>query len=64
MMVKPRVAVIGAGPAGLCALKHMVSNYPNKFTPIAFETKSRAGGVWLYSSDPNQSYSAVYDSMK
>lgn len=43
-----RVAVIGAGAAGLCALRHLKSR-PEEFDAVAFERSSVIGGVWVYS---------------
>lgn len=60
------VAVIGAGPAGLCALKHMLhSTDSGRFAPVAFERNAHVGGVWLHTSDTSKVplHSAVYDSM-
>lgn len=62
-----KVAVIGAGPAGLCALRHMLgSSYNGILSPIAFERNARIGGVWLYTNDTNKVplHSAVYDNMR
>ncbi|ESP04261.1 hypothetical protein LOTGIDRAFT_223998 [Lottia gigantea] len=42
-----RVAVIGAGAAGLCALRHMRAK-PSVFQPVAFELGERVGGTWVY----------------
>ncbi|XP_041375778.1 flavin-containing monooxygenase FMO GS-OX-like 2 [Gigantopelta aegis] len=42
-----RVAVIGAGASGLCALRHLFAK-PATFDPICFEQSSRVGGTWVY----------------
>ncbi|XP_060066421.1 uncharacterized protein LOC132546720 [Ylistrum balloti] len=42
-----RVAVIGAGAAGLCALRHLSTRQP-KFQAVCFEQNSRLGGTWIY----------------
>ena len=42
-----RVAVIGAGAAGVCALKHLTAR-PNLFVAVGFEQLGRVGGTWIY----------------
>ncbi|XP_033755689.1 dimethylaniline monooxygenase [N-oxide-forming] 1-like [Pecten maximus] len=42
-----RVAVIGAGAAGLCALRHLTTRQP-QFEAVCFEQNSRPGGTWIY----------------
>ncbi|OWF48027.1 flavin-containing monooxygenase FMO GS-OX5-like [Mizuhopecten yessoensis] len=42
-----RVAVIGAGAAGLCALRHLTTRQ-HKFQAVCFEQNSRLGGTWIY----------------
>ena len=50
-----RVAVIGAGPAGLAALRHLLTR-PHLYAPVAFEAMHNIGGQWLYADkkDVNQ----------
>jgi dimethylaniline monooxygenase (N-oxide forming) len=43
-----RVAIIGAGPVGLMALKNMREN---GFDAVAFEKRSYIGGLWKYTND-------------
>ena len=45
-----RVAVIGAGAAGLCALRHLTAR-PSVFTALGFEQTSDVGGTWVYTED-------------
>ena len=63
---KAKVAVIGGGPAGLCALKHMLSEHGDAFEPVAFERCERIGGQWVYTEDTSQVplQSAVYKNMR
>ncbi|KAM3601033.1 uncharacterized protein V6R79_006387 [Siganus canaliculatus] len=43
-----RVAVVGAGAAGLCAARHILS-HPNSFLPpVVFELTAKVGGTWCY----------------
>ena len=42
-----RVAVIGAGAAGLCAVRHLASR-PSAFSVTAFEQSKGVGGTWVY----------------
>ena len=45
-----RVIVIGAGPAGLCALRHLKEK-PELYEPMAFEKMDCIGGNWVYSDE-------------
>lgn len=47
-MSRRRVAVVGAGAAGLCAAKHLVSR---GFEVVILEMGSRIGGLWVYEND-------------
>ena len=66
MSSKIRIAVVGAGPAGLCALRHLLCHHAETVEPIAFERNDRIGGVWLYTDNICKTplHSAVYDSMR
>lgn len=44
--IKLKVCVIGAGAAGLCAVRHMAGN-PN-FDATIYEQTSEIGGTWVY----------------
>ncbi|XP_012261654.2 flavin-containing monooxygenase FMO GS-OX-like 4 [Athalia rosae] len=44
---KLRVCVIGAGAAGLCALRHLAKD-PGSFEFAAFEQFDHLGGTWVY----------------
>jgi len=46
-----RVAVIGAGAAGLVALRHLRNNPETFQTPVAFEKTYHLGGTWVYTED-------------
>ena len=41
------VCVIGAGAAGLCAVRHLAA-YPDVFNVKAYEQSSVVGGTWVY----------------
>ena len=47
MSEKIRVCVIGAGPSGLAALRHLAKDR-DTFMPTAFEKGDRVGGTWIY----------------
>lgn len=49
-MEKIRVAVIGAGAAGLAALRHLSKH--DIFQPTAFEAGRQVGGTWIYEELP------------
>lgn len=47
-MALQRLAVVGAGAAGLCAARHILSR-PNTFAPpVVFELTGNIGGTWCY----------------
>ncbi|XP_069693152.1 uncharacterized protein [Periplaneta americana] len=46
-MARIRVAVIGAGAAGLCAARHLAAD-PNRFEFKVFEQWGEVGGTWCY----------------
>uniref|UniRef100_A0A3B4ZX39 Flavin-containing monooxygenase n=1 Tax=Stegastes partitus TaxID=144197 RepID=A0A3B4ZX39_9TELE len=43
-----RVAVVGAGPAGLCAARHILSRPGGFAPPVVFELSDDVGGTWCY----------------
>lgn len=47
-----RIAVIGAGAAGLCAAKHLLGAGCDV---VVFEKGSRIGGLWVYQNDNGRS---------
>ena len=45
------VCVIGAGPSGLCALRHL----KDKFSKVvAFEQGDQLGGLWVYTDQTGE----------
>ncbi|XP_017548111.2 flavin-containing monooxygenase FMO GS-OX-like 4 [Pygocentrus nattereri] len=47
-MGRLRVAVVGAGAAGLCAARHILSR-PREFDlPVVYELTDHVGGTWFY----------------
>ena len=42
-----RVAVIGAGAAGLCCARHL-SKFPETFQFTVYEQSEQVGGTWVY----------------
>ena len=44
-----KVGVIGAGPAGLCAARHLLS-IPNTEVTV-FEYSNELGGTWVYNEN-------------
>ncbi|XP_067412870.1 uncharacterized protein [Emydura macquarii macquarii] len=51
---KLRVAVIGAGAAGLCAAHHIAARPESFAPPVVFEASSRVGGTWVYTEETAQ----------
>ena len=47
---KVKVCVIGAGAAGLCAVRHL-NRLPKLFTVNVFEQTDSVGGTWVYTPD-------------
>ena len=45
-----KVAVIGAGAAGLCCARNL-SRYPDRFQFQVFEKSQEVGGTWVYSAE-------------
>src|SRR5688500_15989051 len=52
-----RVAVIGAGPSGLAALRALTRA---GFDAVAFERGSRVGGVWTLEDRPTAAYRSLH----
>ena len=63
------VAVIGAGPAGLVALRHLTSE-PDKFSVVGFEQCHSVGGTWVYTDNVgadsygNPVHSSMYKNLR
>ena len=62
------MAVIGAGPGGLAALRHL-STKPELYAPRAFEKNSVIGGMWNYSDETVDKngfpvHSSIYKNMR
>ncbi|XP_036380810.1 flavin-containing monooxygenase FMO GS-OX-like 4 [Megalops cyprinoides] len=47
-MRKLRVAVVGAGAAGLCAARHILSRQDTFAPPVVYEQTKQLGGTWVY----------------
>ncbi|XP_064184572.1 uncharacterized protein zgc:77439 [Anguilla rostrata] len=45
---KLRVAVVGAGAAGLCAARHLLSRGEIFAPPVVYELTNNVGGTWVY----------------
>ena len=48
-----KVAVVGAGGAGLCCARHL-SRYPETFQFSVFEQAMEVGGTWVYEKGEKQ----------
>ncbi|XP_030042805.1 flavin-containing monooxygenase FMO GS-OX-like 4 isoform X2 [Microcaecilia unicolor] len=48
-----RVAVIGAGAAGLCAARHILAKQDLFAPPAVFESAEQIGGTWVYREGPS-----------
>jgi len=57
MVATAKVAIVGAGPQGLAALKNLVelnlSSPEPLFAPTLFDARTTVGGVWAFSPDVN-----------
>uniref|UniRef100_A0A3P9M7C0 Flavin-containing monooxygenase n=1 Tax=Oryzias latipes TaxID=8090 RepID=A0A3P9M7C0_ORYLA len=58
-----RVAVVGAGAAGLCAAKHILSSPSSFAPPVVFEATGGVGGTWCYTEHVHEDGRPVYSSM-
>lgn len=47
---EPRIAIIGAGIAGLCAARYVCAK-DSGFTGVVFEKGSTVGGTWVYTDE-------------
>jgi hypothetical protein len=56
MHPKPRIAVIGAGPSGLTALKNLLDQ---QLDVVCLEAAAQVGGNWVYSE--SESHSSVFE---
>ena len=43
-----RVAVVGAGAAGLCAARHILGRPGRYAPPVVYELTENVGGTWCY----------------
>ncbi|KAJ8387881.1 hypothetical protein AAFF_G00149160 [Aldrovandia affinis] len=65
-----RVAVVGAGAAGLCAAQHVLSRQNTFSPPVVYELTNQVGGTWVYeervgSHDNSQSiHSSMYRNLR
>ncbi len=57
-MAQRKVAVIGAGAAGLCAAKHLLAK---GIAVVVYELGTRIGGLWVYEND--NGLSGAYQSL-
>ena len=73
MVRTKKIAIIGAGGSGLCAVKHLLSSNENQsqihFEPIVFEQQSVLGGTWVYedlspTDEEAESFSSIYKNLK
>ena len=66
--MKLKVAVVGAGAAGLCCARHL-SRYKKYFQFRVLEQGKEVGGTWLYSELPsgecgNSVHSSMYKNLR
>lgn len=62
-MVMRRVAVVGAGAAGLCAARHILSRPESFAPPVVFELSDNVGGTWRYEDITDHSERPCHSSM-
>lgn len=54
MKTRRSVCIVGAGSAGLCALRHF-SSLPDEFSVQCYELTSKVGGTWNYTEQVGES---------
>ncbi|NWI25993.1 FMO5 monooxygenase, partial [Sula dactylatra] len=59
-MAAQRVAIIGAGVSGLCALKCCLDE---GLVPICFERSGDIGGLWRFEEHPEEGRASIYRSL-
>ncbi|XP_044138807.1 flavin-containing monooxygenase FMO GS-OX-like 4 [Bufo gargarizans] len=62
-----RVAVIGAGAAGLCSARQILSRSLIFEPPVVFEMTDHVGGTWVYVEEPgniDSTHSSMYRDLK
>ncbi|XP_068587875.1 uncharacterized protein [Cebidichthys violaceus] len=62
-MAVQRVAVIGAGAAGLCAARHILSRLNHFVPPVVFELSDNVGGTWCYDERVG-THSSIYRDLR
>ncbi len=60
-----KVAIIGAGAAGLCCARHL-RRYPEYFQFQVLEKMKEVGGTWVFSPTTNEGlvHSSIYKNLK
>uniref|UniRef100_A0A8C0B429 Flavin-containing monooxygenase n=1 Tax=Buteo japonicus TaxID=224669 RepID=A0A8C0B429_9AVES len=56
-MAARRVAIIGAGASGLCALKCCLDE---GLVPTCFERSGDIGGLWRFEEHPEEGRASIY----
>lgn len=64
-MRRRRVAIVGAGAAGLCAARHILARPKVFASPVVYEQTERVGGTWFYEDivDQQDSGRHIHSSM-
>lgn len=61
-----KIAIIGAGPSGLCSARHLTA-MPGGVNVKIYEQGTQVGGTWIYTAERDESngvHSSMYKNLR